>query len=56
MPAYNLIMAQINLPRSGGGLVSYKDEYKSKLIFSPYVLVALIVLVVVAEYIVHTFF
>ena len=44
---------KISLPKSGGGLVNYKDEYKSKFIFPPYVVVVLIVLIVVIEFIIH---
>jgi len=44
---------KINLPRSGGGLVNYGEDYKSKLKFSPFVIIVLIVLVVVFEFILH---
>ena len=47
---------KINLPRSGGGLVNYQEEYKSKLKFSPIVVVVLIVLVVIFEYFLHRMF
>ena len=47
---------KISLPRSGGGLVNYKDEYKSKLKFPPIIIVILIVLIVIVEYLVHRWF
>ena len=46
---------KIRLPSSGGGLVNYKEEYKSKFLFSPIIVVVLIVIVILAEYILHTF-
>ena len=47
---------KIRLPSSGGGLVNYGEEYNSKLKFSPFVVVAMIVLVVVFEYLLHRLF
>jgi preprotein translocase subunit Sec61beta len=47
---------KISLPKSGGGLVSYKDEYKSRFIFPPVVIVVLIVVVIVVEFLIHKLF
>ena len=44
---------KIQLPMSGGGLVRYSDEYKSKFKFSPYAILALIVLVIIIEFFLH---
>ena len=48
-------MAQdrIQMPSSGGGLVRYFDDYKSKLQVSPMVIVALIILIAVVEIVLH---
>ena len=56
-PAYKFIMAdKISLPKSGGGLVSYKDEYKSKFIFPPVIIVILIVITIIVEFLIHRLF
>lgn len=44
---------KIQLPQSGGGLVRYFDDYKSKLKFSPLVVIILIILVVIIEFFLH---
>jgi len=46
---------KINMPLSGGGLVRYFDEYKSRLSFSPKVVFAMVVIVVVLEIFLHHF-
>lgn len=38
---------QIQMPSSGGGLIRYSDEYKSKIVFSPWVIVGIIIAVAV---------
>jgi len=50
-------MAQdkIQMPSSGGGLVRYFDEYKSKLMFKPGTIVFWIVLVIIIEILLHTY-
>lgn len=50
-------MAQdkIQMPSSQGGLVRYFDEYKSKIVISPFHVVILIVLVIIIEFLLHTF-
>ena len=53
MPTFFKMADKISLPKSGGVLVNYSDEYKSKFMFPPYVVVVLIVLVVVIEFIIH---
>ena len=46
---------KIHMPSSGGGLVRYFDDYKSKLEFSPYWVIAIIVLIIIAEILLHKF-
>jgi len=46
---------RIQMPSSSGGLVRYFDDIKSKLSFSPYVVVGLIVLVIIIEFILHKY-
>ena len=50
-------MAQdkINMPMSGGGLVRYFDDYKSKIEFKPRHIIVLAVVIIVIEVILHTF-
>ncbi len=40
---------QLSVPSSGGGLVRYFDEYKSKLQIKPEFVILLIILVIVFE-------
>ena len=47
---------KIRLPSSGGGLVNYSDEYKTKFSFSPVWIVVFIVVVIAMEYVLHTLF
>lgn len=44
---------KIRMPSSGGGLVRYFDDYKSKFEFRPHWVVALIILVIVIELVLH---
>ncbi len=44
---------KIRLPSGGGGLVNYYDETKSKIEFSPYVVIVLIIAVIILEIILH---
>ncbi|MBS3155286.1 preprotein translocase subunit Sec61beta [Candidatus Woesearchaeota archaeon] len=44
---------RIQLPSSGGGLVRYFDEYKSRLAVKPMYVIAFIVLVVIVEIYLH---
>lgn len=53
MPTFFKMADKISLPKSGGGLVNYKDEYKSKFMFPPYIVIVLIVLVIIVEFIIH---
>ncbi|MBN2421295.1 preprotein translocase subunit Sec61beta [Candidatus Woesearchaeota archaeon] len=50
-------MAQdkISLPSSGGGLVRYSDEAKSKFMIKPQHIIAIIALVVVLEWLLHVY-
>lgn len=44
---------KVQMPQSGGGLVRYFDDYKAKIEFSPWVIVAVIGLIIVLEIILH---
>ena len=46
---------KISLPSSGGGLVRYFDEFKSKIALKPEVVMILIGLVVILEIILHIY-
>ena len=43
------------MPQSGGGLVRYFDDYKSKITFKPVMVVVFIVLVILLELYLHKF-
>lgn len=45
---------KISLPSSGGGLIRYFDEYKSKINFKPGHIIVLVVIIIVIEIILHT--
>jgi len=44
---------RIQMPTSGGGLVRYFDDYKSKIEFKPIIVIAFIVLVILVEIYLH---
>lgn len=44
---------KIQLPQSGGGLVRYFDDYKSKLKFSPSTVIILIIVIIIIEFFLH---
>ena len=44
---------KIRMPSSGGGLVRYFDDYKSRLEFKHYWVIAMIVLVIIIELLLH---
>ena len=44
---------RVQMPQSGGGIVRYFDEYKSKIELSPKIVIALIVFIAVLEIILH---
>ena len=48
-------MAQekISMPQSGGGLVRYFDDYKSKFEISPMAVVYMIIAVIIIEILIH---
>ena len=46
---------KINLPSSGGGLIRYFDEFKSKIVFKPQVVIVFIALVIILELILHVY-
>ena len=44
---------KIQMPQSGGGLVRYFDDYKSKIEFGPWVVIGLIIVIIILELILH---
>ncbi len=44
---------KVRLPASTGGIMQYYDEYKSKIDISPYVVIALTIIVVIIVAILH---
>lgn len=42
------------MPSSGGGLVRYFDDYKSKIEIKPHYVLAVIVLIIIIEIFLHT--
>ena len=46
---------RINMPTSGGGLVRYFDDYKSKLEIAPIMVVIAIIVIIVVELYLHAF-
>ena len=46
---------KIQMPSSQGGLVRYFDEYKSKIEISPIHVVIMIIVVIIIEFLLHTF-
>jgi preprotein translocase subunit Sec61beta len=44
---------KIQMPSSGGGLVRYFDDYKSKIEISPIVIIVIIALIAVIEIMLH---
>ena len=47
---------KIRMPSSGGGLVRYFDDYKSKIEFRPHYVIVLIILVIIIEFVLHNYF
>ena len=47
---------RISIPFSGGGLMRYSDEFKSKLQLKPAHVIILIVLVLIFEILLHTLY
>jgi preprotein translocase subunit Sec61beta len=45
---------KINLPSSGGGLIRYFDEYRSKISFKPGHIIILVIIIIIIEIILHT--
>jgi preprotein translocase subunit Sec61beta len=43
------------MPSGIGGLVRYFDEYKSKIVFKPGVIVIMVILVIVIMAVLHTY-
>jgi preprotein translocase subunit Sec61beta len=46
---------KIQLPQSGGGLVRYSEDYKSKIELSPMTVVVMIIVVILVEIGLHVF-
>ena len=46
---------RIRMPSSGGGLVRYFEDYKSKVEFKPSVVLIMIVVVILIGIIIHTY-
>ena len=44
---------KISMPSSGGGLMRYFDEYKSKIEFKPGMIIILVVIIIIIEVILH---
>jgi len=44
---------KIRMPSSGGGIVRYFEDYKSKIEIGPMVVVAMIIIVIILEMIIH---
>jgi preprotein translocase subunit Sec61beta len=44
----------MQMPSSGGGLVRYYDEYKTKIEISPKTVVGMIIVVILVEILLHT--
>lgn len=44
---------KIRMPSSGGGIVRYFEDYKSKIEIGPKVVVAMIVIVIIIEIMLH---
>jgi preprotein translocase subunit Sec61beta len=56
--SFDVLMAdnKIQMPQSGGGLVRYFDDYKSKIEMSPVTVVVMIIVVMIIELVLHWFF
>lgn len=46
---------KISMPSGIGGLVRYFDEYKSKIVFKPGVIIIMVILVIVIMAVLHTY-
>ena len=44
---------RIQMPQSGGGIIRYFDDYKSKIEFSPWVIIGVVVVIIIIEFILH---
>lgn len=44
---------KIRMPSSGGGIVRYFDDYRSKLEFKPIAVIIMIVIVIILEVVLH---
>ena len=46
---------KIQLPQSGGGLMRFAEEFKSKIEFGPWVVVIIIAVIIFVELLLHKF-
>ncbi|MFH1592649.1 MAG: preprotein translocase subunit Sec61beta [Candidatus Woesearchaeota archaeon] len=44
---------KIQMPQSGGGIVRYFDDFKSKIEFSPWVIIGVIIFIIILELLLH---
>ena len=44
---------RLQLPQSGGGLVRYSEDYKSRFVMSPVTVIAMIIAVILIEIALH---
>lgn len=51
---FRMAQEKIQMPSSGGGLVRYFDDYKSKIEIKPHYVLAVIVLIIIIEIFLHT--
>ncbi len=52
---HNMAKDKIRMPSSMGGLVSYNDEYTSKIIFKPAYVIVFCIIVMIIAILLHTF-
>ena len=50
---YTMADEKLQMPSSGGGLVKYFDDYKSKIRIKPQIIIGMIILVIVVELILY---
>ena len=46
---------KINLPSSGGGIMRYSDEYKSKFMLKPQHVMVMIAIILILELVLHLY-
>jgi len=48
-----MVENRIQMPQSGGGLIRYFEEYKSKIEMSPQLVIGVIIVIIILEIIFH---